>query len=207
MKVKDISINTRDKQSRTQRALCDALLSLLEGQPFEQLTVKEITARADVGYATFFRRYPDKEALLHDLAAGEIKKLLTMTLPIFYSVDSQASNRALCGYVWEHRKLWTALLTGGAAAAMKEEYLRQALAVAEAHPHPEPWLPGDLSVTFPVIATVELLAWWLKQRDPPTVKQMAEIINRLALTPILHNGQGNGPSSGRVPPAQILVNQ
>lgn len=183
----------RGRTSRTQTALRDALLSLLEEQPFEQLTAREITARAGVGYATFFRRYPDKEALLHDLAANEIAKLLAMTLPIFYTVDSLPSNRALCTYVWEHRKLWKALLTGGAAAVLKEEYLNQALRVLEEHRNPESWLPDDLAVTFAVTAIVEILAWWLKQKKPPSVQEMAEIVNRLAVVPIMsRSGEEDG---------------
>ena len=90
----DRALPVRKKTSRSRVALCDALLSLLEERPFEQITVKEITARAAVGYATFFRRYPDKETLLHDLAADEISRLLAMTLPVLYAVDSIASTRA-----------------------------------------------------------------------------------------------------------------
>jgi AcrR family transcriptional regulator len=169
--------------TRTRAALCDALLSLLEERPFEQITVREITARADVGYATFFRRYPDKEALLHDVAADEISKLLAMTLPILITVDSQASAQALCAYQWEHRKLWSALLTGGAAATLKDEFVRQAQHNAAVRPISASWLPGDLNIVFAVAAVVEILAWWLKQTDPPSVKQMAQIIDRIVITP------------------------
>jgi len=171
--------------TRTQAALCGALLLLLEERPFEQITVREITARAKVGYATFFRRYPDKDALLHDLAAREISRLLAMTLPILYTVDSRASTQALCAYLWEHRKLWTALLTGGAAAMLKDEFVRQAQQLAESNSEEETCLPGDLRVVFAVGATVDILAWWLKQREPPPVKQMAEILDQLVVTPSL----------------------
>ena len=174
----------RRKPSRTRLALRSALLELLEEGSFEQFTVKEITARANVGYATFFRQYTDREELLHDLAADEIRRMLTMALPVLYSVDSLASNQALCSYVWEHRKLWRALLTGGAASALKEEYLKQALDVAMEGPDPRAWLPGDLAVTFSVTVLLEVLAWWLKHSDPPSIKKMAKIINHLAVVPI-----------------------
>jgi AcrR family transcriptional regulator len=177
------------RTTRTRPALLGALLSLLEEKPFEQVTVREITARAGVGYATFFRRYPDKEALLHDLAAREISQLLAMTLPILFTVDSRASVQALCAYLWEHRKLWSALLTGGAAATLKDEFVRQAQQRAAEHPDPQSWLPGDLNVVFSVAATVEILAWWLKQEAPPSVSQMAAILDRLVVTPSLaHDG-------------------
>jgi AcrR family transcriptional regulator len=171
--------------TRSRPALCAALLTLLEAKPFEQITVKEIAARAGVGYATFFRHYPDKDGLLHELAANEISKLLAMTLPILYTIDSRASAQALCAYLWEHRKLWSALLTGGAAATLKAEFVRQAQAKAALEPDRKSWLPGDLTVVFAVAATIEILAWWLKQNNPPTIKKMAEVLDRLVITPSL----------------------
>ncbi|GAB3101537.1 TetR/AcrR family transcriptional regulator [Aestuariicella hydrocarbonica] len=174
----------KKRATRTRDALCKALLSLLEEKALEQITVKEITAEANVGYATFFRRYPDKESLLHDLAASEIRKLLAMTLPIFYTEDTLASTQTLCAYVWENKAIWRALLTGGAAATLKEEYLQQALALAEETSSPKAWLPDELAVTFAVTAAIEILSWWLKQSSPPSVKEMAYIVNRLAISPI-----------------------
>ncbi len=183
----------REKRAtRTRPALCGALLELLEDRPFDQITIREITARAGVGYATFFRRYPDKDALLHDVAASEISKLLAMTLPILFTVDSRASVQALCAYLWEHRKLWSALLTGGAAATLKEEFVRQAQQVAVDRPDQQTWLPGDLSIVFSVSATIEILAWWLKQDNPPPVKRMAEILDLLVVTPSLARSPGGG---------------
>ena len=178
--------------TRTRPALCAALLSLLEEGSFDQITVREITARAGVGYATFFRRYPDKEALLHDVAASEISRLLTMTLPILFTVDSRASVQALCAYLWEHKKLWSALLTGGASATLKDEFVRQAQQIAVQQPDKQSWLPGDLAVVFGVASTIEILAWWLKQSDPPSVKRMAEILDRLVVTPSLARDPGGG---------------
>lgn len=174
---------TDPRMQRTQVALYSALLSLLEEKAFDQMTIREIAARAGVGYATFFRRYPDKEALLHELAALEISELLAMAEPILYTVDSRASAQALCAYLWEHRKLWEALLTGGAAAILKDEFVRKAQQNAAARPNKQSWLPGDLSVVFSVAATIEILAWWLKQKEPPSVKRMAEILDRLVISP------------------------
>ncbi len=175
----------QQRNTRSRSALCDALLELLTENTFEDITVKEITAQAGVGYATFFRHYPDKEALLHHLAADEIKRLLAMSMPLFYSVDSLASNQALCAYVWEHRRLWAALLAGGAAATLREEYLRLALSLSDDVPHPTSWLPDDLAVTFSVTALLEILAWWLKQPEPLPVKRIAEILDRLTVVPVM----------------------
>lgn len=181
------------RTTRTRSALCAALLSLLQEKPFEQVTIREITARADIGYATFFRRYPDKDALLHDLAARETGELLAMSEQILYTVDSRASAQALCAYLWEHRKLWTALLTGGAAAIVKDEFVRQAQRNSASRSNHKSWLPGDLSVVFSVAATIEILAWWLKQNEPPSVKRMAEILDQLVITPSIAQARNASP--------------
>lgn len=175
----------QERTARTRAALCNALLQLLQEKPFEQIITREITTTANVGYATFFRHYNGKDDLLHDLASDEIRRLLGLTLPIFYAVDSKASTEAVCAYVWEHRQLWRALLTGGAASILKEEYLRQALAVPQDYPSLEMELPGDLAVTVAVSALVEVHTWWLKQDNPPSLKTISDLTYRLAILPVM----------------------
>ena len=175
----------QQRTTRSRAALQDALLALLRDKSFDKVTVRDITDAAHVGYATFFRHYADKDALLHDVAAGEIGKLLTMTLPLLYTVDTRPSTQALCAYVWDNRAIWSTLLTGGAASVMKDEFNRQAMAVSARHPRTDRNLPGDLAVVFSVAAAIEVIAWWLRQSDPPSVEAMAAIIDRLAVQPTL----------------------
>ena len=54
---------------RTREALRRALLDLLEDKSLEQITIRDITAAAGIGYTTFFRHHPTTESLLDDLAA------------------------------------------------------------------------------------------------------------------------------------------
>ncbi len=67
---------------RTQKLLQEALISLTLEKGYDEVTIREITDRADVGYTTFFRHYPDKEALLADvlnLMKEEFKVVLPRT--------------------------------------------------------------------------------------------------------------------------------
>jgi acyl-CoA dehydrogenase len=45
------------------------------------------------------------------------------------------------------------------------------------------WLPVELGAIYGVGATVEILAWWLRQPRDFTVERIAEIIDRLVVTP------------------------
>ena len=170
------------RTTRTRPALGNALLSLLEEKSFEQVTIRELTARAELSYATFFRHYADKEALLRDQAAIQIKQLLAMTLPLLYTADRRSSAQALFSYVDEHRSLWKVLLTGGAAGMLKDEFIRQAQDLAAATPDDCP-IPNDLRVAVPVAAALEVLAWWLKQDNPPSIQSMSDFLEKLVIAP------------------------
>jgi len=178
-------VPTDARQLRSRGALKGALLELLEERPFDSLSIREISARAGTGYATFFRNYPDKEALLADVASEEIGSLLAMTQPIFRIESSAESTQALCQYIDTHRKLWSALLTGGAAGILRAEFIQQARQLAMGMPQPESWLPADLAIVYGAGATIDLLAWWLGQESDFPASRIAGILNRLIIAPLV----------------------
>ena len=170
------------RQARTRENLAHALLRLLPGRDFDELTIREIAGEAKIGYATFFRHYPSKQALLHDIAAREIDGLIACALPMLNAQNRRGSSHAVFDYVDGRRPLWSALLTGGAAGMLKEELAERARDLAEATALGG-WLPDSLRVAFSVAATVELIAWWLEEGGEKSVDQMAEIHNRLVIAP------------------------
>ena len=167
---------------RTRATLREALLALLREKPFDQITIREITARGGVGYASYFRHYPNKDALLHAVAEEEIGTLIERTLPMV-ATDNRSAALELCRYVSEQAATWTALLSGGAAGLIRAEFLRQAMAV-ETPISPLPWLPRDLAITYSVSSTFEILAWWLPRRDEFAVENVARILDQLIMTPL-----------------------
>lgn len=57
----------RPRSTRADEAIIEAVLDLLtEGTPVEALSIEAVAARAGVGKATIYRRWPNKEALLLD---------------------------------------------------------------------------------------------------------------------------------------------
>lgn len=186
-RTEQAALSSDARMLRTREALYAALLVLLERKPFDQISIRDITAQAAVGYATFFRHYATKDDLLNDLAENEIADLLRLTLPVLYATDTGTSCLALCSYVDERRKLWTALLTGGAAGILRDVFIQQAMLIPMQREQ-ESWLPEDLEISYSVGATLEVLAWWLRKHEQVSVERVAEILDRLVIAPIVAKG-------------------
>lgn len=169
---------------RTREVLGKALLALLEEKPFEQITIREITARAGTGYATFFRHYTEPRVLLNELVADQIRDLIGRSMPILRNRDPRGAALALCRHVDEHSRLWSALLAGSSAGTMREEFIRQAKELPRWRTRTRTWLPTELKIVYSVSALFEVLAWWLPRRRYFTVEQAAEILDRLIIAPM-----------------------
>ena len=121
-------------------------------------------------------------ALLDDIATEEIGRMFELTLPVYDTRASHAACLTLCNYVDEHRGLWAALLTGGAAGAVREELLRRGREASAARAR-DGWLPEGLATMLAVSVTIELLTWWLRQAAPLPAAEVAEILDRIAISP------------------------
>ena len=181
------SSSSRDARAiRSAQALRDALLVLLEKKPFDQITVRDLCAQSGVHYATFFRHFATKEALLDEIATNQIEQLNELTLGIRAAESYEGGFRALCAYVDEHRSLWSTLLNGGAGAAMREEWLRQSRKVAASETPVNSWLPPDLGTLCAATLIAETLAWWVRQpMGTYRVDEVAAILYRLLTTSIM----------------------
>ena len=181
--------SSRSKHARAVRsglALRKAMLLLLERKPFEQITIRDICAKAGVHYATFFRHHLTKKALLDHIARDQIKQLNKLTLAIREADNYEAGYSALCAYVADHRSLWSTLLNGGAGSAMREEWLRQSKKVAAAEAPINSWLPPDLGTICAATLIAETLAWWVGQPEKAySSENVARILHRLLSAAIL----------------------
>lgn len=156
---------------RSRKALQRALLALLEERPFHEITIRDVTNRAEVSYPTFFRRYAAKEDLLEDLASAEVRQMLSSTAASLDSADPETSLTGMCAYVREHRALWKSLLTTQASRVMREEFARISAELGNnaGLNRKNPWLPVSLASQFVASGIFEILAWWLGQdEDYPT---------------------------------------
>jgi len=170
---------------RTREALRQAMVDLAAESPLDAITVRAIAARAGVGYATFFRHYADKEALLADVADMLTQAFLAQVRPLLREKDRLGAARSLCAFVEEHLAIHKALIAGGSGETVRAGMLRQTLeTVGRARTSAGQGPLDDLILFHVVSAILNLLAWWLRNLDRVDAETMAQVIERTVLTPV-----------------------
>lgn len=64
---------------RTERALREALVALLQEKPLSRITVSDVIELADIGRSTFYRHYQDVPSMAESMGAaliGEVREIL-----------------------------------------------------------------------------------------------------------------------------------
>ncbi|MDE2597467.1 MAG: helix-turn-helix transcriptional regulator [Sphingomonadales bacterium] len=173
---------------RTQQALRAALLALLARKSLDDVSIRDIVAEAGIGYATFFRHFPSKAALLEEVVEDEIARLIDLSLSSLQEAGTLASCLALFRHVDANRALWSALLTGGAAGTIREQFAKAAAERGPQRIDHRSDIPMELGVLFGVTSTVEIIAWWLRQGPGFPVERIAEIHDRLVVKPSITPG-------------------
>ncbi|HEX7857752.1 MAG TPA: helix-turn-helix domain-containing protein [Sphingobium sp.] len=156
------SSSSKDMRAvRSRAALQEAMLRLLEKKAVDQITIRDICAESGVHKSTFFRHHATKDSLLDDIATDQIRRLNELTMAIRDASDHQKALAKLCTYVDEHRSLLSTLLNGGAAPAMRAEWVRYSMQVAAREPPGKSWLPVELGTVYAATLIAETIAWWV----------------------------------------------
>src|ERR1700736_4728854 len=95
---------------RTQHLLARALIALTLEKGYEAVTIRDITERADIGYATFFRHYRDKDELLKDVLDVVLTELIDLLGPAMPAADPATVGVLLFRYVQDQSEVVRVLL-------------------------------------------------------------------------------------------------
>lgn len=167
---------------RTRSALYGSLLDLMRTKSFDSITIREIAASAKVGYATYYRHYATREALLSDVVADQIRQLMKHALPLVMTGGMRESCRALCTYVAQDRPLWKALLIGGASGVLRETFIEQVLTLKGRYAGFSGWMPEDLHLACATGATIDILTWWISQKNDTSMEQVIDLLDQMIFT-------------------------
>jgi AcrR family transcriptional regulator len=177
---------------RTRKLLREALVELIEERGFEALTVSEITGRALVSRAAFYRNYQDKYDLVEQIFAEAMSELLNAVgdlgrehpaevwVAFFERIASdERLYRALLGSrgsPWFGRKMRAALRDLVTEQGWRPHGPGGLGAGAHSvHACADGFVPDVVSTLF-----VEAITWWLDHGRPYTPREIATRTSLLA---------------------------
>jgi AcrR family transcriptional regulator len=167
---------------RTQKLLREALVELIDERGFDAITIGELTDRAMVSRAAFYRNYQDKYDLVEQIFEEAISALLAAVGDLGREHPAEIWV-AFFEHIAEYERLYRALL-GRKGSPWFVWKMRAALAglVKERGHVPHGPSPSEQSVhafsdTFvPDLVSalfVEAITWWLEQGRPYTPREIA----------------------------------
>ena len=188
---------------RTRGLLRDALMALILEKGYEAVTIQEITERANLGRATFYLHYKDKEELLVSSLETVFDELVaTLDPPVISQQLNNTPIMAVFTHAKENSDLYRVLLSGEGSAKIYRRI--QDYIAKEAIDRFFPFLPkerpfpDDLLANYLAGSLLALTAWWLENEMPYPAEEMTNTFRQLTFLG-LGNAIGLIPSDFTIP--------
>lgn len=179
---------------RTRRLLREALISLVLEKDLEDITIKEITERADVAYVTFFRHYDAVGELLMEVLEEQFRELRIRVETAARDAQDGERNIVEGTLIFEHVRdnsgLYQILLNSESATLTRRRVKDTIAALFDRTCQPlhegTGLIPGELAADHIATALLGLIRWWLDKDMLEATGRMGEIYNRLIVTATLN---------------------
>ncbi len=169
---------------RTRQWLGDALIALILEKGYEAVTIKDVTERADVAYATFFRHYRDLDELLAERLTTSLESLIGQIEAAAEAGEPpEMEGRLIFQHVDANRKLYQILVSSSGAVNVRRQ-VREAIAAVwlrNCEPLYDGVIPAEVAANHIASSVIALIAWWLEHEAPYPVERMAQIYQRLII--------------------------
>jgi AcrR family transcriptional regulator len=176
---------------RSKKLLGEALIALTLEKNYQEITIQDITERADIGYRTFFRHFADKDELLKDVLATTMMELRALIGPphpeMFANPDIDVleltSGVILFEHVQKHSDLYRVILRS--ERSIIESVMEFAINEFKTNfgPITQSDIPSGLIANHLVSSTFALVRWWLDHDMPYSPEKMGEYHARLIVRP------------------------
>jgi AcrR family transcriptional regulator len=169
--------------TRTQRLLTDALTTLALRDGYDAITIKDITDMADISYSTFFRHYPDKDALLMSVLEDTVNQLGDL---VGSSESPEKGGALLFCHITDNQALYQVLLGGLNSSAMVQKVQQMTISsiLNKYIVQPDPLIPAEIAANHVAASALALVKWWLDNHMPYPPERMGAIYAALIIHPI-----------------------
>ena len=204
--MKEVMDKQDRRVKRTQNLLAKALIGLTLEKGYEAITIRDITQRADVGYATFFRHYHDKDELLHDVLEVVLDELMHVFFASSYQEDPATDGLLLFRYVQQHNEVIRVLLSSRGSSSLIQRIIEAVTQdVLARHALVEGGIvPAEIAAYHLITSSITLVQWWLEQNMPYTPERMGAIYHELIIRPSVGMNSKEVQKDERTPESSTL---
>ncbi|MBN2116950.1 MAG: TetR/AcrR family transcriptional regulator [Anaerolineales bacterium] len=195
--------NKTDRRiQRTRQSLRTALLELIKEKGYDAISIEEITERANVGRATFYLHYKDKEDLLleefSEMANEKVQALSEIPFSAWLESEKDAAASTekrsapplliVFEHIHENAELYYILLKSERSSRIIERIRKISTGAitqfveAKAKTDPIPFLfkvPIEFFAAFFSGALLSSVDWWLEEGMRHTPKEMTHLFQDL----------------------------
>jgi AcrR family transcriptional regulator len=176
---------------KTQALLHEALGTLIREKPYDEIVLKEILDRANVGRSTFYTHFRDKDELLASGIHEMLRAVHAADLPPSGKKDERIIRFSLpvFEHIHRHRQAGAAGM-GTRGRAIIHEHLQRILAeqiaedigkVFQGARKTAGQIPPDLLVQFIASTFVLVLNWWVESDSQLKPKEVNEMFRGLII--------------------------
>jgi AcrR family transcriptional regulator len=179
---------------RTRQLLRDALMELILEKGYDAVTVQDITDRANLGRATLYVHFDDKDDLLLQSLTEIFDQLVTETgiqpVPMGMEAERPPLTLVIFRHAAQNKALYRVMFRASGATALVRrvrvymaDICRQIILSAIV-PEKLP-IPLEILVQHMVGSLIALLEWWLENDLPYPPETMSDMFRRLHLASML----------------------
>ena len=185
--------------ARTRKAIQDAFTTLVSERGFDAVTVRDISERAMVNRATFYRHFRDKHEVMRwvtDRVLADLAWRPVPTSPSELSFDDAVDHAEnVLRRLAAHADLFRTVVAVGGSPRLTLKFQRFVEEILDhrlnAMGAGDPLIPRDILI--PVVSRwgIAILSWWLAERMPYPPREMAvHMVTLFVAGPIRCMGMG-----------------
>lgn len=174
---------------RTRKLLREAMMALILEEGYDAISIQDITDKANLGRATFYLHFKDKDELLSEVMQEFIAEFITQVPQLTQAQWRLKDTKALIklfDFASQHYDLYRILIIGSGGITASRQLqntiasnIKDCIQKEIDELGAQPALPAEFIANHFAGSLLSTIYWWLDQDLPYTVEEMATMFQQV----------------------------
>ena len=175
---------------KTRKQLRDSMMELILDQGYDDISIQDVTDRANLGRATFYLHYREKDELYADVMrhmAEEYFSSLPKQDPKKVQLFNVQDLKLLFNFVENHYDFYRIIIMGRGAMLtfvlltdIAKNYILNVSKAQELRIEEITGVPSDFLLNYNAGTLISTIFWWLENNMPYTAEEMARMYEKMS---------------------------